>query len=65
MATRRKTTSRSDGIPRVLEKSPREIALEALERAKRMERELREKGKLTRICKDKIIIETTNKERYK
>lgn len=26
----KKTTSRSDGIPRVLEKSPREIALEAL-----------------------------------
>lgn len=61
----KKTTSRYDGIPRVLEKSPREIALEALERAKRMERELREKGKLTRICKDKSIIETTNKEKYK
>lgn len=65
MAKRRKTTSRSDGKPTILEKSPREIALEVLERAKRMERELREKGKLTRICKDKIIIETTNKERYK
>lgn len=63
MATRRKTTSRSDGIPRVLEKSPREIALEALEKAKRMERELREKGKLTRIYKDKSIIETTDKTR--
>lgn len=63
MATRRKTTSRSDGIPRILEKSPREIALEALEKAKRMERELREAGKLTRIYKDKSIIETTDKTR--
>lgn len=61
----RKTTSRSDGIPRVLEKSPREIALEALEKAKRMERELRDKGKLTTIYRDKSIITTTNKERYK
>lgn len=65
MATRRKTTSRSDGIPRVLEKSPREIALEVLEKAKRMERELRGKGKLTTIYRDKSIITTTNKEKYK
>lgn len=65
MATRRKTTSRSDGIPRILEKSPREIALEVLEKAKRMERELRGKGKLTMIYRDKSIITTTNKEKYK
>lgn len=63
MAKRRKTTSRSDGKPTILEKSPREIALEVLDRFKKRERELREKGKLTRICKDKSIIETTEKTR--
>ena len=63
MAKRRKTTSRSDGTPRILEKSPREIALEVLERFKRKERELREAGKLTRIYKDKSIVETTDKTR--
>lgn len=63
MAKRRKTTSRSDGKPAILEKSPHEIALETLERFKRKERELRESGKLTRIYKDKSIIETTDKTR--
>lgn len=61
MAKRRKTTSRSDGKPAMLEKSPREIALEVLERFKERERELREAGKLTRIYKDKSIMETTGK----
>lgn len=61
MATRRKTTSRSDWGPAILEKSPREVALEVLERFKRKERELREAGKLTRIYKEKSIIETTDK----
>lgn len=61
MAKRRKTTSRSDGKPAILEKSPREVALEVLERFKRKERELREAGRLTRIYKDKSIIETNNR----
>lgn len=63
MAKGRKTTSRSDGKPTILEKSPREVAMEVLERFKRKERELREAGKLTRIYKDKSIIETTEKTR--
>lgn len=63
MAKRRKTTSRSDGKPAMLEKSPREIALETLARFKARERELRDSGKLTRIYKDKSIIETTGKTR--
>lgn len=61
MAKTRKTTSRSDGKPAILEKSPREVALEVLERFKRKERELREAGRLTRIYKDKSIIETNNR----
>lgn len=46
MAKGRKTTSRSDGKPAILEKSPREIALEVLDRFRKRERELREAGKL-------------------
>ena len=63
MAKRRKTTSRSDRSPAILEKSPREVALKVLGRFKERERELREAGKLTRIYKDKSIIETTEKTR--
>ena len=63
MAKGRKTTSRSDGKPAILEKSPREIALEVLDRFKKRERELREAGKLARIYIDKSIIETTEKTR--
>lgn len=63
MVKTRKTTSRADGKPAILEKSPREVAMEVLERFKRKERELREAGRLTRIYKEKSIIETTDKTR--